>query len=199
MRVNLVFLFSTLLGFLLLGEKITPHYYSLSETVDDGFDCNGGVRRWNNSSNNNKKMQHIYFPCSYSPRYIAANIPLNMLNHHSKTTQVKMNLPHFLDFICCSHFLRRQLSQHYVQQTRNKFAALTVSFKRIWHNISNVYLPTCDLFGMNDTNICHGGRSKRVSKTALPRLRLPLPLSHSSLSGKTTVWLLQLNWPISIF
>ena len=45
MWVNLVFLFSTLLGFLLLGEKITPHYYSLSETVDDGFDCNGGVRR----------------------------------------------------------------------------------------------------------------------------------------------------------
>ena len=45
MWVNLVFLFSTLLGFLLLGEKITPHYYSPSETVDDGFDCNGGVRR----------------------------------------------------------------------------------------------------------------------------------------------------------
>ena len=82
-----------------------------------------------------KKMQHIYFPCSYSPRYIAANIPVNMLNHHSKTTQVKMNLPHFLDFICCSYFLRRQLSQRYVRQTRNKFAAPAVSFKRIWHSI----------------------------------------------------------------
>ena len=140
------------------------------------------------------------FPLLILPSlYFPANISLNMLSHHSKTTQVRMNLPHFLDFICWSLFFRRQLSQRYVRQTRNKFAALTVSFKRIWHNISNVYLPTCDLFGMTDANICHGGRSKRVSKTALPRLRLPLPLSHSSLSGKTTVWLLQLNWPISMF
>ena len=30
-------------------------------------------------------------------------------------------------------------------------------------------------------------------------LRILLPLSHSSLSGKTTVWLLHMNWSISIF
>ena len=71
MRVNIVFLFFTLLGFLLFRGKNNPHYYSLSETVGGGFHRNRGVRRWNNSSNNNKKMQHIYFPCWYSPRFIS--------------------------------------------------------------------------------------------------------------------------------
>ena len=72
MRVNIVFLFFSLLGFLLFRGKNNPHYYSLSETVGGGFHRNRGVRRWNNSTNNNKKMQHIYFPCWwYSPRYIS--------------------------------------------------------------------------------------------------------------------------------
>ena len=49
---------------------------------------------------------NIYFPCSYSP----GHIPLDMFNHPSKTTGVRilnfglMNLPHFLG----RHFLRRQ-------------------------------------------------------------------------------------------
>ena len=95
-------------------------------------------------------------------------------------------------------FISSALSQYNVRQTRNKFAAPAVSFKRIWHNISNVYFI---LFAMNDTNVCHGGRSKRVSKTALTGLKLLLPLSHSSLlfSGKTTVWLLQMNWQFPYF
>ena len=190
----------------------------------------------------------MYFPCWYSPRYISLLIfPSTCLSTTVKQHKSEWTYPIFWTSFVDHPFFRRQLSQRYVRQTRNKFAAPAVSFKRIWHNISNVYLPTCDLFGMTDTNICQGGRSKRVSglsagtgklcffghlglvfiwscfvfclllllyyvicapvltertrvsKNALPRLRLPLPLSHSSLSGKTTVWLLQMNWPISIF
>ena len=57
-------------------------------------------------------MQYIFplpiFPSSYSP----ANIPLDMYNRPSKTTQVRVlnfdltNLKHFLEL----HFLRRQVS-----------------------------------------------------------------------------------------
>ena len=57
-------------------------------------------------------MQYIFplpiFPSSYSP----ANIPLDMYNRPSKTTQVRVlnfdltNLKHLLEL----HFLRRQVS-----------------------------------------------------------------------------------------
>ena len=163
----------------------------MSETVDGGFDCNRGVGR-----HATYIFPLLILPSSYFP----ADIPLNMLNHHSKTTQVRMNLLHFLGVhLLIPFFSSAVVTLRYVRQTRNKFAAPAVSFKRIWHNISNVYLPTCDLFGMTDTNRLPRWRSKRVSKTALPPLRLPLPLSHSSLSGKATVWLLQMNWEFPYF
>ena len=149
-----------------------------------------------------KKMQHIYFPCSSYPRHISLLIfPSTCLTTTVKQHKSEWTYPIFLDFICWDHFFAGSCHTA-LRQTRNKFAAPAVSFKRIWHNISNVYLPTCDLFGMTDTNRLPRWRSKRVSKTALaewPRWRLPLPLSHSSLSGKATVWLLQMNWAISIF
>ena len=48
----------------------------------------------------------LILPSSYFP----ADIPLNMLNHHRKTTQVRTNLPHFLGLHLLIPFFRRQLS-----------------------------------------------------------------------------------------
>ena len=45
------------------------------------------------------KMQYTFPLLIFVASYLPANIPLNMPNHPSKTTQVSMNLPHFLDFI----------------------------------------------------------------------------------------------------
>ena len=73
----------------------------MSETVDGGFDCNRGVGR-----HATYIFPLLILPSSYFP----ADIPLNMLNHHSKTTQVRMNLPHFLGVHLLIPFFRRQLS-----------------------------------------------------------------------------------------
>ena len=114
-----------------------------------------------------KKMQHIYFPCSSYPRHISLLIfPSTCLTTTVKQHKSEWTYPIFLDFICWDHFFAGSCHTA-LRQTRNKFAAPAVSFKRIWHNISNVYLPTCDLFGMTDTNRLPRWRSKRVSKTAL--------------------------------
>ena len=43
------------------------------------------------------KMQYTFPLLIFVASYFPANIPLNI--HPSKTTQVRMSLPHFLDFI----------------------------------------------------------------------------------------------------
>ena len=123
-----------------------------------------------------------------------------------KTTQVRIlnfdvtNLPHFLGL----DFLRRQLSKHNVLWARNL------------HYRPRHFLKKCDL--TSQTSTCeHPGlqcnslddwhknlsRCWKVQKSfqncsALLTLRTLFPLSYSSLSAKTTVWLLHINWPISL-
>ena len=74
-----------------------------------------------------------------------------------------------------------------------------VTFKQIWHNISNVYLRTLHLGVQSDSSddwhknfLCWKVRKSFQSCSALT-LRMLFPLSYSSLSGKTTVWLLHMN------
>ena len=83
------------------------------------------------------------------------------------------------------------------------YASQVTCFKQIWLNISNVYLQTpwfqCDLLDDWHKNLW-GGWSKSTSKYCSDlTLRILLPLSHFSLSDKTTVWLLHMKWLISIF
>ena len=66
--------------------------------VGGSFDCNRGVRGWNNSSNNKKDAVYIFPLLIFASSYFPADVPLNMHNHPSKTTQVRMNLPHFMTF-----------------------------------------------------------------------------------------------------
>ena len=201
MRVNIVFLIFTLLGFLLFRGKNNPHYYSLSETVGGGFHRNRGVRRWNNSSNNNKKMQHIYFPCWwYSPRYISLLIfPSTCLAATVKQHKSEWTYPIFWTSFVDPYFsvgsCHSAMSGKLGINSQHQLCLLNefdTAFQRL---LANVWSLRNDWY----KHLSWWKPSKRVSKTALPRLRLPLPLSHSSLSGKTTVWLLQMNWPISIF
>ena len=185
--------------FFFLGEKITPHYYSLSETVGGDLHRNRGVRRWNNSSNNNKKMQHIYFPCWYSPRYISLLIfPSTCLAATVKQHKSEWTYPIFWTSFVDPYFsvgsCHSAMSGKLGINSQHQLCLLNefdTAFQRL---LANVWSLRNDWY-----KHLSRGRSKRVSKTALPRLRLPLPLSHSPLSGKTTVWLLQMNWPISIF
>ena len=78
-----------------------------------------------------------------------------------------------------------------------------ITLKRIWHNISNVYLRTAWLAmwlvgRLTQKSVAVEGPKEFPNCSALT-LRIRISLSHSSLYGKTTVWLLHMNWPISIF
>ena len=136
MRVNIVFLFFTLLGFLLFRGKNNP---SLLFTVWNDWlgalvvteECDAGKI----AVTITKNMQHIYYPCSYYPRHISLLIfPSTCLTTTVKQHKSEWTYPIFLDFICWDHFFAGSCHTA-LRQTRNKFAAPAVSFKRIWHSI----------------------------------------------------------------
>ena len=78
-----------------------------------------------------------------------------------------------------------------------------VTFKRIWLYISKGYLRTSLfatwLVGRRTQNSVEVGGPKEFPKLLCLSVENSIPLSYSSLSGKTTVWPLHTNWPISIF
>ena len=107
----------------------------------DGFDCHRGVRGWTIAVTITKRMQYIFrlliFPSSYFP----AHIPLNMLNHprFNNTSQNELTTDIFWSsflFVCSSH------SAMSLKLVSNSHPSPTACFKRIWKNISNVYLRT---------------------------------------------------------
>ena len=80
-----------------------------------------------------------------------------------------------------------------------------VTFEQIWHNISNVYLRTAwfavwlvGRLTQKSVAVCWNVQKSFQYCPALT-LWIHFPLNYSSLSGKSTVWLPHMNWPISIF
>ena len=139
----LIFYFSRPVCFVLFRGK-NKHNFSLLYTVwkaRGGFDCNRGVRDWTMAVTITKRMQYIFrlliFPSSYFP----AHIPLNMLNHprFNNTSQNELTTDIFWSsflFVCSSH------SAMSLKLVSNSHPSPTACFKRIWKNISNVYLRT---------------------------------------------------------
>ena len=84
------------------------------------------------ADNNNRTMEYIFsFPAHISR--------LNMFNHPTKTTQVRIfRFSVLTTFSWTSLNLRRLLSKRKLDIR----ISYHVTFKRIWHYISNVYLRT---------------------------------------------------------
>ena len=77
--------------------NITPHCYSLSEKVVAALIVTGECGA-ETIAVTIKKMQYIFPLLIFASSYFPADVPLNMHNHPSKTTQVRMNLPNFMTF-----------------------------------------------------------------------------------------------------
>ena len=140
------------------------------------------------------KRIHPIFPLlRIFPTYLS--YPVNKTSQHFELRS-QCTYCIFLVLICflsiCQMYFKRELCV--------TPATLYTCFKQIWFNISNVYLQThwfqCDLLDDWHKNLW-GGWSKSTSKYCSDlTLRILLPLSHFSLSDKTTVWLLHIivNW-----
>ena len=170
-----------------------PSCYSLSKKLVTGAETI--------ADNNNKTLEYIFplliFPLSYFP----AHIPSTCL-----AIPVKQHKSEFLNFDCLPHFLglhfwlRRQLSRRNVLQTRNSLGRPRLLNK---FNITS-RSSTCEHSGLQSWLV---GRLTLKSVVLEGPKEFPKLLclnvkntsSSDSLSGKTTVWLLHMNWSISIF
>ena len=94
----LIFHFSQFPLFFLGGKmNITPHCYSLSEKVVAALIVTGECGA-ETIAVTIKKMQYIFPLLIFGSSYFPTDVPLNMHNRPTKTTQVRMNLPHFMTF-----------------------------------------------------------------------------------------------------